>query len=469
MKNVFRFAFVIVALLGVIYRSHADVISDHQGRWLGQMTIPHGGPTIKFGADLFLRADGTSWASGASPDQDAFDLPVKRIGPADDGIELEFSFGILKMHWAVDHFQGEYRQHGTPEWLPLAMRQVAQFPARQRPQTPKAPFPYSDQTLSLAGADGVVLSATLSLPHGKPNPTLVVLVNGSGPAARDEDVFGHRTFAVLADHLARQGIAVLRYDKRGIGRSTGDYESHTESQLIDDLDALVQTIRARKQFSRLGLIGHSQGAILAAAVAARSPNSVDFLVSLAGVGLSGLQNTVLQDIEYARDQQATPTEVARLAVYVRAYYDEIIANAEDGPRMAALKALQDRLTADDRALIERRHMNVGTLSQDWATKPFLRASLMANPTADWLRVRCPVLALNGSLDHQVPGAENLAGIVAALSVGGNTNGASRLLPSLNHMFQTAQTGSDDEYAAIEETIAPVALAQVAQFVLEQAR
>jgi hypothetical protein len=270
---------------------------------------------------------------------------------------------------------------------------------------------------------------------------------------------------VLADYLARQGIAVLRYDKRGIGRSTGDYENHTEAQLIDDLDSLVSAIRARNQFSRIELIGHSQGSALAAAVAARHPESINSIVSLAGIGLSGLQNTILQDIEYAHDQQATPAEVARISRYLHSYYEAMIANAEVGPRMEARKALQDRLAPADKALLERRHMNVGTLSKDWARKPFLRASLLSDPEADWHRVRCPVLALNGSLDHQVPGAENLAGIVVALHAGGNYRVESNLLPLKNHMFQTAKTGSDEKYSAIEETIAPDVLQMVAQFIV----
>jgi fermentation-respiration switch protein FrsA (DUF1100 family) len=142
-------------------------------------------------------------------------------------------------------------------------------------------------------------------------------------------------------------------------------------------------------------------------------------------------------------------------------------HADTDPRIAALKTLFDELSPQDKTLVEKNKMNEGSLSLSWAAKPFLRASLMSDPQVDWRAVRCPVLALNGSLDHQVPAKENLAGIVAALHAGGNDRVESAELPSLNHLFQTAITGAEDEYFKIDETIAPVVLQRVAQFVTRQ--
>jgi pimeloyl-ACP methyl ester carboxylesterase len=334
-----------------------------------------------------------------------------------------------------------------------------------RPQTPRAPFPYREETLSIASEDGVTLGATLSIPNGPDHPNVVVLVHGSGPGTRNEELAGHQAFAVLADALVRKGVAVLRYDKRGIARSTGDYENHTLAQLVTDLNAVVRVTKTRKQFSRIGLIGLSEGSQVSAALAAQHPEAVDFVVSLAGTGLPGIDMLLLQDRVWAKDHGANPAEVERLMVYVRKYYEAILITADIEPRIEALKKLQNSLSPEEKALVEKHKMNEGTLSLSWAEKPFLRASLMANPQIDWRAVQCPVLALNGSLDHQVPARENLAGIVAALRAGGNEKVESAELPSLNHLFQSAKTGAEDEYSMIDETLAPLVLQRIAQFAL----
>jgi pimeloyl-ACP methyl ester carboxylesterase len=428
------------------------------------MKIPDG-PTLKIGAELFARADGSHWASASSPDQDAYDIPVRAIKETDSMLELDLVFAALKLTWVKDHFNGEWIQGPAP--VPLTLHQVTEFPKKTRPQTPKAPFPYRDETLAIASADGVALGATLSLPNGMVNPNVVILVHGSGPGTRDEELAGHKPFAVLADHLARSGVAVLRYDKRGISRSTGDYENHTLTQLVEDLTAVVHAMQARKQFARIGLIGLSEGPQIAAAVAARQPDAVNFVVSLAGTGLPGIEMLLLQDRVWAKDHGANPAQVERLMVYVRKYYETILINPAVEPRIKALKALHDELSSDDKTLVEKHQMNEGSLSLSWAAKPFLRASLMSNPQTDWRAVRCPVLALNGSLDHQVPAKEHLAGIVAALRAGGNESVDAEELPSINHLFQTAKTGAEDEYSQIDETLAPTVLRRVAQFVIGQ--
>ena len=464
MKSLSRNTLSIALALALHSVAYAGLIQDHQGRWLGDMKIPNG-PTLKIGAELFPRADGSYWASASSPDQDVYDMPVKEIKETDGTLELDLVVATLKLTWAKDHFNGQWIQGPTP--LSLTMNQVTEFPRKVRSQTPKAPFPYRDETLAIASADGVTLGATLSIPNGKANPSVVVLVHGSGPGTRDEELLGHRSFAVLADYLARRGIAVLRYDKRGISRSTGEYENHTLPQLVDDLNSVVQALKARRQFARIGLIGHSEGPQIAAAVAARHPEAVNFVVSLAGTGLPGIEMILLQDRVWAKDHGANPAEVERLMVYVRKYYETIVINANVEPRITALKSLFDGLSPEDKTLVEKHNMNEGTLSLSWAAKPFLRASLMSNPQNDWRAVRCPVLALNGSLDHQVPAKENLAGIIAALHAGANERVESAELPSLNHLFQTAKTGAEDEYGQIDETIAPIALERVAQFVIKQ--
>jgi pimeloyl-ACP methyl ester carboxylesterase len=455
----------VVALAAALQSiASAGILQEHQGRWMGQIEVPDG-PTLKIGAELFTRADGSYWASVSSPDQNVYDIPVKSIKESEDTLELDLVFAAMKLTWGKDHFNSEWIQGPAP--LVLSMHQVKEFPKKKRPQAPKAPFPYKDVTLGIASKDGVTLGATLSIPNGKVNPKLVILVHGSGPGTWDEELAGHQPFAVLADYLARRGVAVLRYDKRGISRSTGDYENHTLPQLVDDLHAVVLAMNARKQFSQIGLIGLSEGPHIAAAVAAQNPDTVKFVVSLAGTGLPGIEMLLLQDRVWAKDHGANPAEVEQLMVYVRAYYDAIVINTEVQPRIEALQALYDRLSPEEKTLVEKHKMNEGTLSLSWAAKPFLRASLLSDPQIAWRRVRCPVLALNGGLDHQVPAKENLAGIIAALHAGENEKVESAELPSLNHLFQTAKTGAEDEYVTIDETLAPIALHRIAQFVIKQ--
>ena len=454
----------LVLLLAFPLIAHAGPLQDHQGRWLGDMAIPNG-PTLKIGAEFFTRADGTAWASAASTDQASYDIPVSNIKEDGDAVELDLNVAKLKLTWVDDHFEGVFSQGDGVFAFPL--HRVAQFPRKARPQTPTSPFPYTSEDLAIASSDGVVLGATLTLPHTPGRPNLVVLVPGSGPATRDSDIAGHQPFVVMADYLARQGIAVLRYDKRGNGRSTGDYAGLTTAQLVGDLASIMQALDARKQFKHVGIVGLSEGPGIAAAVAARQPATVDFIVSLAGVGMSGHELLLLQDRIVAVDNGAAPAEVERLMKYVRAWYQAIVAHAEPRPRMAALKALRARLSAPDLALVEKYEMNVGSLSLAEAEKPHLRTQLLRNTQADWRKVSVPVLALNGSLDHQVPARENLAGITGALKAGGNRQVESAVLPLLNHLFQTAKTGNTNEYDKIEETIAPIALARIAAFVKKQ--
>lgn len=438
--------------------AQAGVVKDHPGYWMGELKLPNG-RVLKSGIELFNRADGSPWASMASPDQGAYDIPVQSINEHGNTVELRVAFGTMTMTWVNDHFDAEWKQGSRV--FPLELRQVAAFPTKPRPQAPLPPFPYAEQQLSIPAGD-VTLGATLAIPAGVAKPNVAILVHGSGPATRDEEVEGHRIFAVLADHLARQGIAVLRYDKRGISRSTGDYQNHTQQQLADDLAAVVDAVRARGQFRHLGLIGHSEGPMIAAAVAARQPASVDFLVSMAGVGLPGLDMMLLQDRLTAQDNGASPEETEHLMAYIRRFYEIVIAEADKDARITALKAMQAALPEADKVLIAKYKMNRGTLSLDMAAQPSLRVLLTTNSQADWRRVHCPVLVLNGTLDHQVPPA-SLDGIVAALREGGNEQVEAVVMPSLNHLFQTAATGKESEYGAIDETIAPVALEKVAAF------
>lgn len=391
-------------------------------------------------------------------------MPVIYVRETSEAVELRLPFSTMQLARLDGHFNGVWHQGEAS--FPVALKPVQEFPLKRRPQSPVKPLPYREEALAIPSVDGVTLGATLSLPNDVAHPNVVILVHGSGPSNRNGSVAGHHPFAVLADYLTRHGVAVLRYDKRGISRSTGDYEHHTQPQLVDDLWAVVHAMKGRKEFNRLGLIGLSEGPMIAAAVAARHPQSVDFLVSMAGVGLPGIDLIQLQDRMVARDNGASPQGVERLMSYVRHFYETVVAHADPGERVTALKALHQNLSAEDKALVEKYKMNEGTLSLRMAATPALRVLLMSDAQTAWRGVRCPVLALNGSLDHQVP-PESLDGIVAALHEGGNKQVESTVMPSLNHLFQSARTGATDEYSALDETMAPVVMQRIEAFARKQ--
>lgn len=451
-------------LLSLQMGAQAGVLEAHPGLWMGELKIPDG-RMLKSGIAIFKRADGSPWASFSSPDQGAYDLPVVGIREEGDSATLDLGFGQMTLTWVVDHFVGAWQQGGATLRIDR-LSSVAAFPKKSRPQTPVAPLPYQEETLAIRSADGVTLGATLSVPRDSAHFNVVILVHGSGPQTRDEENSGHATFAVLADYLVRQGIAVLRYDKRGVSRSTGDYAKHTQPQLAEDLFAVVEAVKARKQFDRVGVVGHSEGPMIAAAVLAKHPRAFDFLVSLAGVGLPGKTMLELQDRLLIVDRGASPAETERLMRYVSRFYDIVIAEPDPERRIAALRAQYARLSDEDRDLLKKYKLGRGTLSIAGAGQPALPVLLKGNVDRDWRAVKVPVLALNGSVDHQVP-PPSLAGLVASLEAGGNRQVESAVLPSINHALQTATTGAESEYGAIDETVAPVVLEKVAAFVKRQ--
>ena len=445
--------------------AHAAAVGDHYGKWLGKVTIPKG-PTLAVGFELFERADGSPGGRLVSPEQGVFNLPIDIGSSADGSFDVTApAVGIhFHLHPNGDRLEGE--AHQGPLAMPLVLTRVEGFGEPSRPQTPKAPFPYRAEALAVTGRNGVVLSGTLTRPNGYRPVTAIVLLHGSGPADRDESVFGHQPFAVLADYLTRHGVAVYRYDKRGVMRSTGDYQSATEADFAEDGEAAVKALKARKDIGRVGVLGHSEGGLLAAMIAADRPRAVDFVVSLAGPGLKGEDMILLQDRVGYEKLGLPRAQVQMLMTYGKGFYDTVVANEDVAARMNALTALQSSLSEPDRALVQQ-YASHGTLSMQPAATPALRVLLMSDAPALWRRVQCPVLALDGGLDVQVPPRENLDAIRQALAAGRNERAEIVLMPGLNHMFQTAKTGLADEYPKIDETMSPSVLRRIMTFLKRQ--
>jgi fermentation-respiration switch protein FrsA (DUF1100 family) len=328
----------------------------------------------------------------------------------------------------------------------------------RRPQNPVEPYPYREEDVTYANkAVGNTLAATLTIPPGKGPFPAVLLIVGSGPHDRDESLLGHKPFLVLSDYLTRKGIVVLRADKRGVGKSTGDYAKATTADFAADAEAGVAYLKTRPEVDahRIGLIGHSEGAIIAP-MAAVADHDVAFILMMAGSGVPGDQVIVEQGRLIAEAGGESKEKAAEDADKQR----ETLTLVETEKDPATLDRLLTVKLAAEGAPDAQIAAQIKAV-----TSPWFRFFLTYDPATALRKLTIPVLDLNGSLDLQVPPAQNLPAIRKALA--GNQRAEVDELPGLNHLFQTAKTGSPAEYGQIEETISPIALDKIASWILKQ--
>jgi pimeloyl-ACP methyl ester carboxylesterase len=360
---------------------------------------------------------------------------------------------------------GQLKQHGMT--IPVRMEQITADQAKAvgppRPQTPKPPFPYVQREVSYENpVDGMQLAATLTLPSAAgPHPALL-LITGSGPQDRDETLFGHKPFLVIADHLARHGIAVLRVDDRGVGGSTGSTEDATLKDCANDVIAGIKLLQKQPEIDarRIGLLGHSEGAIIAPLVASKF-KGVACIVLLAGPGVPGDQLLNTQLVALARAAGQSAQRVEEQAAAHRRMLELAAEDGDESELRAAMRQLVKLQLEAGGGTADSTRLDAGTeLGMKQMHAPWMRAFIKHDPREALRKLSCPVLALNGSLDLQVPAKENLPQIQQALRDGGNTDATIKELPGLNHLFQEAKTGLPTEYATIEQTIAPAVLGEI---------
>jgi dienelactone hydrolase len=443
----------------------SPTIDGLDGRWEGAVRV--GTASLRLVLHVRTGPGGTvAWLD--SPDQLAMGLTVNTLSR--DGPHVRFALTALAVDFSGDlatdgqTLAGQWSQAGTS--LPAAFSHRSTDAASlkpARPQTPVKPYPYreEDVTFDDAGAQ-VRLAGTLTLPPGAGPFPAVVLVAGSGPNTRNEPIFDHQIFQVLADHLTRHGIAVLRYDKRGVGASTGDYAKATTMDFADDAQAAVAYLAGRPEIDprHIGLIGHSEGGLIVPIVAARDPG-VAFIVMMAGPGVNGMDILTEQGRLISRAMGMTEAQVDEMS-NLRSQIFAIVRTEKD-PVVAAAK-----LRAAYAAYALAHHLpehafdsQIAAIDNDW-----FRFFFAYDPATTLSRVRQPVLALDGGLDLQVPPAQNLPPISAALAH--NPDAEVDELPGLNHLFQTARTGAMGEYGQIEETLAPLALDLMTAWILKHA-
>lgn len=434
--------------------------SDIDGDWLGTIDTSMGKLRVVF--HITNTEDGLI-ATLDSLDQGANGIPATSVSRNGSSLKVEVksingSFDG-KIGGDLNVIDGTWTQMGNS--FPLVLKRVKNSGEleRRRPQNPAKPYPYKETEVSFDNkAAGVTLAATLTAPPGAGPFPAAVLITGSGPHDRDETLMGHEPFLVLADYLTRKGIVVLRADKRGCGKSKGDYAAATTIDFASDADAAVAYLKTRAEVNqhKIGLIGHSEGGIVAPMAAAGNPD-VAFVVMMAGPGVRG--------------DEILPAQLILISEAAGESHDKAEKDAADERTMLALIESEK----DDAALNkELREKLAGKIPEGQIdaqiktiTSPWFRQFIAYDPAPTLRKLTCPVLAINGEKDLQVPPDQNLPVIRKALADAGNKNFEVDELPGLNHLFQTAKTGAVSEYGEIEETMAPVALDKIAIWIVKQ--
>jgi pimeloyl-ACP methyl ester carboxylesterase len=439
-------------------------VAGLDGLWQGK--ISRNGVDLRLVLHIATGAQGTR-ISLDSPDQMAFGVPLQ--GLARDGQTVRFRLDMRGVRYEGKLSADMQRISGT--WLapnqPAAQVDfvrgdaVASAPVK-RPQTPQPPFPYRAEEVAFdnPAASGVRLAGTLTLPQGKGPFPAAILITGSGQQDRDETMLGHKPFAVIADYLTRRGIAVLRVDDRGAGKSTGDFSKATSADFATDANAAFAYLRTRGEIrsDAIGFIGHSEGGMIGP-IAMATNKQVAFLIMLAGPGTATDHLLLSQRRAIALGMGQSEAQIDKAEPVMAALFKALASGTTFEEGLAAARA---RLTPDAIAAIGAPPDTDPQLILSQISSPWFRYFLQYDPAPNLRLIRVPVLAMNGSLDRQVLPAENLAAIKAALR--DDRDVTILELPGLNHLFQTARTGSLGEYADIEETVAPVALDQMANWI-----
>lgn len=424
-------------IAAVITAMAGSATAGVSGRWTGKLSVG----LMKLPLVLNFNERGCTMDS---PAQGVTGMPVEVEACTDDSIAIACRSIDMSYNAKVKNgvMRGKLTQRGIT--FPLEMRPDVPE-AERRPQTPRPPYPYATTDTIFASADGTRLSGTMALPDGA--RTMVVFVTGSGPQNRDEELFGHKPFAVIADKLARNGVASLRYDDRGTGQSEGDFSSSTTYTYRDDAQAAIETARSIPGIERVGVIGHSEGGTIAFMLAAES--IPDFAVSLAGMAVPARELLLWQN-ERALDKGGIHGEAKEQSMALIGKMFDHIANGQ--------QADPDSLTASGQYDAVPKAVVESIRKSCTERSAWLDCFAGLDPTP-WLEnVRCPLLAINGTKDTQVEAESNLARIAGLVP-----EARIMSMSGLNHLMQHAETGETDEYDKIRETIATEVLDAIVDF------
>ena len=466
-KLLAAFLFSICTLAGFAQTGNIQRLA---GSWMGSVDVN----SIPLRVIFKFKINGdTVTVTLDSPDQGAKNIPLKGGKIVGDSVFIDAPnlrgsyLGIMQPGDSL--INGTWTQAGIARALTL--HHLAREFVMNRPQEPKEPFPYQSEDLVFKNEKaGIDLAGTLTLPQGKGPFPAVVLVTGSGPQNRNEELLGHKPFLLISDYLTRNGIAVLRFDDRGTFKSKGSFADATTFDFADDAEAAFDYLLGRKEIDphKIGIAGHSEGGMIAPIVAARN-SKVAFIILLAGPGTTGEEILIQQERLISKAMGLSDDKILE----TRKENEKIFSVLKTEPDFnKAAKAITAMLEADIDSLKDtsaedktKARKNILTALMQVNNKWF-RTFLVFDPHVYLKQVKCPVLALNGENDLQVPCDENIGEIEKTLKKAGNRKVTVKKFPGLNHLFQHSATGLPSEYGKIEETMSPEVLQVMKDWVLK---
>lgn len=436
-----------LAVLGV----QLAMAQSLEGSWAGKLEV--GGTGLNLVLNFTKSDDGKLSCTLDSPDQGA--RGIAAVVENADVENLKVVVAALNIVYTAKLVDGELKGTFTQNGFSFPLTMKPGTVEMKRPQEPKAPFPYKTEDVTIRNvADGVTLSGTLTYPEGyetmaEQSVPVVVMVTGSGAQDRDENIFGHKPFLLLADRLARKGIASLRYDDRGTGKSSGDAASATPITNYNDADAALGYVRSTGKFGKAGILGHSEGGMIAFMFGA--DGNPDFLVTLAAPTVRGDSLLMEQNRLMLRGGGVSEKQLADYCGMLRKCIDCVMGggSADDVRRIAAETGGQ---------LGQKQQGEIANT----LTTPWMKSFLSYDPAGDMRWTKCPVLSLYGKADVQVPSAMNIAAMKKFLPR--NKKSLTKEYDSLNHLFQHCKTGMPTEYAQIEETMSEDVLSDIISWI-----
>ncbi len=457
MKNFKRIASILVFMIVFTTILFAQQNKNIVGIWQGTLSVS--GVELRLIFHISESESGELSATLDSPDQGAKDIPLDKVIYENKKIKITSATMLATYTGTVDtdslKITGTWEQ-STME-LPLNLEKVDEIPKLNRPQEPKPPYQYFEKEITFFNKkDSITLAGTLTYPKEGNDFTAVVLISGSGAQNRDEELFEHKPFKVIADYLTLKGIAVLRFDDRGVGKSEGSFAGSTTEDFVNDVEAAVDYLNTLDFIdkNKIGLIGHSEGGIIAPLLAAAS-DKIDFIVMMAGLGTKG--NTLLLDqTKLILEKSGMDEKLVNDIVEINSGLYEIVLQGYDNEKSEKeikefYKSISKKYSQEEKQNRGLNEQNIdATIKQ--LLSPWFKYFLAYNPETVLSKVKCPILAINGTNDLQVPADKNLEGIKNAVEKGGNKNLTIKKFKGLNHLFQTSESGLPNEYGKIEETI-----------------
>lgn len=446
---------------------------DITGQWNGALKVQ--GTQMRLVFNVTQSDNGFS-STMDSPDQGAKGIPTTTTSFENSILKITITNAKIEYEGKLGEdniIVGTFKQGGQSFPMNLS-KEVIEKEKLLRPQEPTKPYSYYSEDITFENKNaGISLAGTLTLPKKDGVFTVVILISGSGPQNRDEELLGHKPFLVLSDYLTKNGIAVLRYDDRGTALSKGDFKTATSADFATDVESAIAYLKTRKEINKnkIGLIGHSEGGLIAPMVASKSKD-VAFIILLAGTGIQGdslllLQKKLIEeasginkeDIQKGQSSNRNVFDIVNKSTSLELlnsdltiYFKQIL---KDNPNTQKPAEMSD----DDFVKLQVKQI----------ASPWMQYFIKYNPAPALEKVKCPVLAINGEKDLQVPPKENLEAIKKALTKGGNKRVTTKELSNLNHLFQECKTGSPDEYATIEQTFSPIALTEILKWLQTQTK